>query len=245
MEEIRTVALVARASEYRDNDRMLCLLTPMGRMDAIARGCRKMKSGLMSSCQPFTYAEFILKKNKDRLSIVAAERQESFFTVRTDYDKLTVASAMLELAAATMQQEEPSDDLFRLLYYSLSYLSYGNQEKEDLFIVFLLKFLQIQGYMPATRKCSCCGASTFEEGYFHNLLGALCASCAKQKGGKLISALSLEALYRMNHLEICDILRVSLPEEVQDELLRVLPAYLQTHMALSLKSEWFGQETKK
>ena len=44
---IVTNGLVLRHSEYRDSDRMLTLLTPdMGRIDAIARGCRKTKSPL-------------------------------------------------------------------------------------------------------------------------------------------------------------------------------------------------------
>ena len=43
-------ALVLNHVNYRDYDRMVTLLSPtLGRVDAVARGCRKPKSPLMNA----------------------------------------------------------------------------------------------------------------------------------------------------------------------------------------------------
>ena len=54
-------ALVLRRADYSDYDRMVTLFSPeMGRVDAIARGCRRPKSPLVNAVEPFTSVEFQL-----------------------------------------------------------------------------------------------------------------------------------------------------------------------------------------
>ena len=65
-----TDALVLRHSDYGDYDRMVTLFSPeYGRIDAIARGCRRPKSPLVNAVEPFTSGEFQLYCRRDRYSI--------------------------------------------------------------------------------------------------------------------------------------------------------------------------------
>ena len=42
MPNIKTLAIVLRHADYRENDRMLTLLSPaLGRVDALCRGCKR------------------------------------------------------------------------------------------------------------------------------------------------------------------------------------------------------------
>ena len=51
---LTTAALVLRRADYGDYDRMVTLLTPAhGRLDAVARGCRRPKSPLTNAAEPF------------------------------------------------------------------------------------------------------------------------------------------------------------------------------------------------
>ena len=52
MAYLTTQAIVLHTADYRENDRMLSLLTPAhGQLDALCRGCKKPQSPLMASAQ--------------------------------------------------------------------------------------------------------------------------------------------------------------------------------------------------
>ena len=62
--------LVLRRADYSDYDRMVTLFSPeMGRVDAIARGCRRPKSPLVNAVEPFTSGEFQLYQHRERFSL--------------------------------------------------------------------------------------------------------------------------------------------------------------------------------
>ena len=55
MPVITTPGLVLRRADYSDYDRMVTIFSPeMGRLDAIARGCRRPKSPLVNAVETFT-----------------------------------------------------------------------------------------------------------------------------------------------------------------------------------------------
>ncbi len=237
MQEIKTMGIVARYSDYKDNDRMIGILTPEhGRIDAIARGCRKPKSRLMSAVQPFACAEYVLRKKRERTSVVQADLSESFYDLRMDFTRFESACAVMEVALQTMQPGEPDRALYRLVYYTLTYLSYSSMNTQDIWLCFLAMFLNQQGYCPSTHRCARCGESTFHGGAFHSMLGALCQNCAQRKGGDAISPLSLEALRRMMELPIEEMKKVLLPDVVRKELSAILPVYFQAHVGGRFRS---------
>ena len=63
MAYVSTQALVLRSVNWRENDRIITLLTPQrGRVEALVRGCRKPKSALMGASQLFTLGNYVLFK---------------------------------------------------------------------------------------------------------------------------------------------------------------------------------------
>ena len=89
MAALTTDALVLRHADYADYDRMVTLFTPeYGRIDAVARGCRRPKSPLVNAVEPFTSGEYQLYSRKERYSIDQCQIKESFYELRTDYDRL-------------------------------------------------------------------------------------------------------------------------------------------------------------
>ncbi|NLZ89977.1 MAG: DNA repair protein RecO, partial [Clostridiales bacterium] len=69
-----TQAIVLRRVDYRDNDRILTLLTPeRGRLDVLARGCRRPKSPLLAASELFSMGEYVLYKGRGHAFIVSCE----------------------------------------------------------------------------------------------------------------------------------------------------------------------------
>ena len=78
MATLNTSALVIRRADYSDYDRMVTLFTPeYGRIDAIARGCRRPKSPLVNAVEPFTSGEYQLF-SFDEVTAFCAEMLSQF-----------------------------------------------------------------------------------------------------------------------------------------------------------------------
>ena len=106
-------ALVIRRADYSDYDRMVTLFSPeMGRVDAIARGCRRPKSPLVNAVEPFTSGEFQLYHHRDRYSLEQCQISDSYFELRSDYDRLRHGVYWLRLLDAAILPDTPAPELF-------------------------------------------------------------------------------------------------------------------------------------
>lgn len=243
MSALKVLGIVARYANYREYDRMLTIITPEGSMDVVARSCRRPKSPLLACTQPFSYGEFVLFKNKDKYSLTQCDLRESFYDLRTDLTRLSVASYVVEACSQLSTSGSSSQELFALAYYSLSFLCYGEVQTLDLLLCFLVKLLQMQGVRPATTACALCNASTYESPVFNSTLGgALCKQCGEKKGGKPLKPLSLEAIRRMIQLPLTRMDSVVLPDHVRCELFDVLIDYFEHHFERRFKPLDFVRE---
>lgn len=186
-----TQAIVLRRVDYRDNDRILTLLTPeRGRLDVLARGCRRPKSPLLAASELFSMGEYVLYKGRGHAFIVSCELSETFYPLRTDIVLLSHASLALSAAEAGTQIEEPAQHLYLLLARTLSRLSYGDMPPNAVTAAYLLHFMSIMGYRPILDRCvHCrCGLQNDAPSYLDPAAGGIaCAACR----GTLISSMQL------------------------------------------------------
>ena len=149
MGQINTPGLVLRRADYSDYDRMVTLFTPeLGRVDAIARGCRRPKSPLMNAVEPFTYGEFQLYQRRERFSVEQCQISESYYELRTDYDRLRHGVYWLRLLDASVMPDTPQPELFVMTLRALAHLNWGEQPPELTTFAFELHFLALNGLAP-------------------------------------------------------------------------------------------------
>ena len=73
------LAIVLRSADYKDNDKMLTLLTPeKGKVSALARGIRKQGSSLFGTADVFSCTEFGFYIKKERYIVTQAVLKNSF-----------------------------------------------------------------------------------------------------------------------------------------------------------------------
>ncbi len=224
--------MVIRTVDYRDNDRILTLFTAeSGRVDAKARNCRKSTSPLLACTQPFIYGEFQLFCHKNKYIIDQGEVLESFYPLREDVEKYAAASLCASLCLEGVQAEESSEAIFSLLYHTLSFLTYGDSDPEDLSAAFLVRFLSLAGFRPSITHCAICGRDLREDPILRFLPdkgGAVCAGCSPV--GRRISRTALEAMRRMLLLDDDQLFRVKLKEPLRAELLSHLVPYAKLYL---------------
>ena len=185
MRQTENTAIVLRYANYRENDRMLTLFSPTrGRIEALARGCRRPKSALLAASELFALGDYELYERNGRLTVTAASLIETFYPLRQDFDRLACGTYLLELTETVIQPASPDQQLFMLLLHTLSRLTFSDQEWKPLLGGFLLHFADCQGYKPRLNHCVACGKrlTADEPVRWDNAEGGLrCAQCAAEQ----------------------------------------------------------------
>ena len=150
-------AVMLRAVDYNENDKILTLLTAEnGKITAGIKGVKKAAAKLKFAAQPFCFAEYVLAKRGDKHTVINATECESFYDLRTDIEKFYAASAAVEAADALTYEGDEFREIFYALVDTLSKISLG-EEKPQL-ISFLLYVLREAGYGINAENCTECGA---------------------------------------------------------------------------------------
>ena len=179
MAQVITPALVIRRADYSDYDRMVTLFSPeCGRIDAIARGCRRPKSPLVNAVEPFTSGEFQLYERRDRFTLEQCQISESYFDLRSDYDRLRHGVYWLKLLDAAILPDTPAETLFIVTLRALAHLNWGELPPELVTFAFEMHFMTLNGFAPGTSACVKCGKPVDGDAKFDPYLGGVvCANC--------------------------------------------------------------------
>ena len=95
--DVRTLAYVLRRTNYGEADRILNLITPNGKMSAIAKGVRKEKSKLAGGIEMFSLIELVVHTGKGDIGTVTSAKMLKFFDrILKDYDKTELAAMILK-----------------------------------------------------------------------------------------------------------------------------------------------------
>ena len=185
MIQTENTAIVLRYANYRDNDRMVTLLSPSrGRIDAMIRGCRKASSHNLNAAELFALGDYMLHEADGRATVTSVKLIETFYPLRSDYSRLTCGVYLLNLAEAAAEPEQEQRELFMLLVHTLSRLTFSDQAWKPLLAGFLLHFSACQGFRPRLNHCVFCGRPMPEGGPFGFDAaegGVCCRDCKKEK----------------------------------------------------------------
>ena len=191
MHQTDHTAIVLRNAPYKDNDRMLTLLSPTrGRVEALARGCRRPKSPLLNASELFALGDFDFYERGGRMTVTSATLIETFYPLRADFDRLAVGTYLLNLCELSAQPGQNCQELFMLLLHTLSRLTFSEQEWKPLLAGFLLHFAAIGGVKPRLNHCISCGRRLSEEEsvFFDLSEGGLCCRDCHQQGQTPVAA---------------------------------------------------------
>jgi DNA repair protein recO len=146
MKNEKLKAIVLRRTNYQEADRILDLVTPLGKRSVIARGVRKEKSRLAGSVELLCESEIVLtKSNKSSLVILTSARLIRFYgNILKSYDRMTFAYDTLKnIGKAVNQIEEP--EWYDLLSQVLSGLDDLKIDLRLIRVWFLLQYQKLLG----------------------------------------------------------------------------------------------------
>jgi DNA repair protein RecO (recombination protein O) len=231
----RDEAVVIRTSRLGEADRIITLLTrEHGRIRAVAKGVRRTKSKFGARLEPASTVDVQLHTGKTFDIITEAVSRENFGDeLSADYQKWTIASAILETAERfTLNEQEPSREQYLLVVGALGSLARDEHPPSLILDAFLLRSLAVGGYAPALESCFRC-----ESGGPHRFSlaggGSVCGQC-RPSGSATVSpeALALMGALLTGKWSAAD----SIELKVQREASGIVAAYLQFHLERSLRS---------
>jgi len=231
--------IVLRTADYKDYDKILTLFSrTAGRIDAQARGARRLKSDIATAAQPLACGEYEFYKKNDKLFLTTALLKQEFFHVQNDFDQYAAACVMLELTDKLLQNTDEYEDLFLTLIYALFSMEQNTLTREQALAYFFARTVKKMGIFPSIGECAVCGEQTagdtaafsMEEG------GEICPQCAPHIKTVKVPRRALLRLASLADTRPQDIAAAKAETADDTGLVRLMAGYLENMMEVRLKT---------
>ena len=181
----RCEAVVLRHTNYGEADRIVSLLTAeQGRQKAFARGARNSRKRFGSSLEPFSQVTVHYTTGRGALwSLRDTELRTSRAALRSDLERLALASYAVELTELLTEEGESHPPIYQLLCSYLDYLDAGGAGRVARLLL-ELRLVYLLGYIPHFLHCSDCLKVFGQEPVRFDAArgGSLCLACAGHAG---------------------------------------------------------------
>ena len=198
----RLEAVVLRHADWGEADRLLTLYTrERGKVRAIAKGARKIKSRKAGHLEPFTRVNLQLARGRDLLIVTQAETIDAYQPLREDLVKTGYASYLIELLDRfTYEEESENYSIFCLLTETFSRIAF---EADPWLAIryYEVRLLDHLGFRPQLFECANCREEIRAVDQFFSAAqgGVLCPRCGANLPG--VWDVSMEALKYLRHFQ--------------------------------------------
>jgi len=185
MSLVKTVAITLKSRKWGEADRIVTLYArQLGKIRAVARGARRLKSRMGAALEPLTICELnLFEKSGDSLYRVSqVDLIEPFVRFREDLTLMAAAARMANVVGAVTPDGDPDPDLFDTLEQGLRSVVTSDDPALTA-LLFQIRLLGLTGFRPQTDHCAACGKSReIHEPQFSPASGGLvCATCAARQ----------------------------------------------------------------
>jgi DNA repair protein RecO (recombination protein O) len=243
----RTEAVVLRHNDWGEADRLLWLFTrELGKVRAIAKGARKMRSRKAGHLEPFTRVSLLLARGRDLLIVTQAETIDPFLPLREDLVRIGYAAYVVELLDRFTYDEGENRSLYRLLIETLSRVE--KEEDPALAIRYYeLRLLDLLGYRPQLFNCLNCESEIRPQDQFFSASqgGVICPNCSPGfRDARPISMTALKFLRHFQRSSYAEATRARFGPEVAHELEQIMQFYLTYLLERGLNTPSFIRQVK-
>ncbi len=231
---IKSEALVLKSRPLGEADRLITFLSwDLGKIAAVAKGARKIKSKLASGVDLFTHGNYQLYRGRGLAIVTGAEAKERFTFFRQDPDLYFQGLYFIELTDRLIPEGGLCPEVCNLLVEVWRLLP-ETDNRPLLIRAFELKLLAAAGYSPFLEGCLQCGASGATM-FVVSRGGLICKECAGRQG--FSGAISLQpgtvALAgTLLKIELKQLRVIRSGPRQEQELARVTEAFLQYHLQI-------------
>ena len=183
MKLIKVKGIVIRESTYKDNDKIITILTDsIGKVSVIAKGAKKTNSPYLASSQYLVYSEFVLYQNTGYFYLNSASVINTFYNLRVDLDKLQTVFELTKLINSVTDENQDCERILKLFLNTIYALDKIDKDKKLIVNAFKIKLFTLLGFAPRQDKCANCSKLLLdaeEEFVYYNYVDNvfLCENC--------------------------------------------------------------------
>lgn len=245
---LRTEVVVLRHTDWGEADRLLVLFSrEAGKLRAVAKGARKLRSRKAGHLEPFTRVMLMLARGRDFWIVTQAETVDAYLPLREDLVRIGYGAYVLELMDRFTYEEGQNRALYQLLTDTLERISM----LPDPFVAvryYEIRLLDVLGFRPELARCVRCESEIKPENQYFDALhgGAVCPRCIERT--PTARPISMNALKHLRHFQrssFRDVLRADPSPAVRSELESLLNYYLTYLLERKLNSPAFLNEVRR
>ena len=244
---LKTRGIVIKRGNFGEADKLLVVFTErFGKIRAISKGVRKIKSHLAGSLEPFMLLDLELHEGKTFFTVCGASIIKEFGNSHNDLKRISETYYVAELVDKFTEENQKSVKVFQLLCDILESVDKG--AKNICVKAFCLKLLEVTGFQPELYNCLHCKEKVQENEVFWDEMegGVICESCQGiYHHGKKISN-SLIKLFRFfEKNSFLQINSLKITKELEAETDLILTLYIKNILERDLKSKNFMIQSSK
>ncbi len=229
-ERIRKVeAVIISHKDFGEADRLIRLFSlEHGKLSAIAKGARKIRSRKAAHIEPFTYTALVLAKGQTFWIITQADTKAGYPGIREDLRKTAKAAYVLELADQLTGDEQPEPAIFHLITETLQRID-AVEDPFNAVLNFELRMLDFSGFRPDFFHCAGCHKEIQPQDQFFSVQqgGVLCPACGKLDGSPIpVSRNTLRHLRHFQRSAYSKVAEIKVDDITGAEIYRVISPYI-------------------
>ena len=127
--DVKTMGYVLRRTNYAEADRILNLITPQGKISAIAKGVRKEKSKLAGGIEMFTLSNYNIHLGRGEFGVITSVKMQKYHgNIIKNFTKMELAAMMLKKISRVAENSDNSE-YFGIINQSLASLDMGDDDE--------------------------------------------------------------------------------------------------------------------
>ena len=243
MKRYLSPAVVLRATDFRESDRLVVLFTrKYGKIRAVAKGAKRSRKRGLGTLQIFTHARIEVVEGGKRSPIPRLESADllhAFYGIARDPVALGYGCYFLELVDGFAQELEPHEAVFDLL---VAFLARLDRDKVDERLLRIFELLAADGFglRPNLESCRICGRHDDGDrpgAFSPDRGGWLCHDCSSGRPDCLpLSSQTRRTMQTILAVDRSRIDTVPTAPAVLEEMKRFLPRFVHGELGRQPKS---------
>ncbi len=229
--------IILSETNYSESSKILNVFTKeFGLIGIMSKGCRGMKSKLRGVSRKLIYGTFhFYHREKGVSTLIGVDVINSFNNTLTDLERVSYSSFILDLSLQVIRQND-DPEIFDLLIDTLTKIEEGFNPLVMTNII-ELKILDYLGVSPSIDSCGLCGSNKNIVTLSADASGYICGDCYKNE--VLVSDKTIKMIRMYYYVDIKNITKLSVSDEVSFEINRFLDEYYDKYTGLYIKSKDF------
>ena len=228
---------------YGDTSKIINIFTNEGIIGCIAKGAKSLKSNLRVCTTKYTYGNFIIKYNENKLSILKeASFINELINIKNDLLLISYLSYLVELTNQVIKQTTNYNELYKIFISTILKLN-DKLNPKVLTNIYELKVLDYLGVGINFNCCAKCGSTKNIVTIDGDIGGYVCSNCYTNEyiyDDKTIKMLRMYYLIDINSIS-----DLKISDSVVNNIDRFIDTYYDRYTGLYLTSKKFLKDIDK